>query len=355
MSTDGKRILTSSEDGTARLWDPATGRLVSTLKGHSGSVTTASFSSDGSKVLTASDDWTAHLWGAETAVTLGRFTGHTGPINDARFLPGEAQVVTVSGDGTARLWSTADSKPGTVFIGHTGAVRSVDITSDGSTLLTSGDDGSIRLWDRRSGRLLSRFDSSGPVATARFASADTRILSITNAGELELREAKTGLRLPLATVKGPVTAFAIGPAKLNFATASADGVWAWDATTGVVVKHLLTDGHKVSAMAFSVEFENKIAAGDVSGDLMIWDRTDGHLVAAVHDHLDAISAVAFAPDGSRVITGSRDFSANVYPSSIAGFLQSACEMLRHQDSYERARETCDAPLAAESAKSPTPP
>ena len=57
-----ERVVTASDDRTARVWDAATGAEVLTLKGHAGAVTAASFSPDGFRILTASADNTARVW-----------------------------------------------------------------------------------------------------------------------------------------------------------------------------------------------------------------------------------------------------------------------------------------------------
>jgi WD40 repeat protein len=54
-------VLTASADGTARLWEAASGRVLATFEGHLGDVLTAVFSPDGARVLSASGK-TAQLW-----------------------------------------------------------------------------------------------------------------------------------------------------------------------------------------------------------------------------------------------------------------------------------------------------
>ncbi|WP_396230063.1 WD40 repeat domain-containing protein, partial [Frankia sp. CpI1-P] len=62
FSPDGSMLATAAADGTARLWDVATGQPLRTLTGHNGSVWSVAFSPDGTLLATAADDRTARLW-----------------------------------------------------------------------------------------------------------------------------------------------------------------------------------------------------------------------------------------------------------------------------------------------------
>ena len=76
FSPDGERVLTGSADGTARLWDAATGKALATLVGHTHMVRGVAFSPDGTRVLTGSDDNTARLWDVATGKPLAILAGH---------------------------------------------------------------------------------------------------------------------------------------------------------------------------------------------------------------------------------------------------------------------------------------
>jgi WD40 repeat protein len=79
FSPDGSRLVTTSEDCTARLWDASSGKLLAPPLAQRGSVRFAAFSPDSrSYVITASSDGTARVWDAssgEAASPALRFSG----------------------------------------------------------------------------------------------------------------------------------------------------------------------------------------------------------------------------------------------------------------------------------------
>ncbi len=61
-SSDGTRIVTDSEDKTARVWDARSGAQLALLKGSTGQVWSAAWSPDGARIVTACGDNTARMW-----------------------------------------------------------------------------------------------------------------------------------------------------------------------------------------------------------------------------------------------------------------------------------------------------
>jgi serine/threonine-protein kinase len=103
FSPDGSRIVTGSDDKTARVWDAKTGAELLTLKGHTGWVASASFSSEGSRIITGCADKTVKIWNARSGAELLTFKGHTSILGPASFSPDGSQIVTGSGDNTAKV------------------------------------------------------------------------------------------------------------------------------------------------------------------------------------------------------------------------------------------------------------
>jgi hypothetical protein len=70
FSPDGARIVTGSDDATAKVWDARTGTALLDLRGHTGGVMSATFGPDGARIVTGSWDKTAKVWDARTGQEL---------------------------------------------------------------------------------------------------------------------------------------------------------------------------------------------------------------------------------------------------------------------------------------------
>ena len=220
FSSDGCRLATASYDGTARLWDAASGEELAALR-HEDSVWAVAFSPDGSRVATCSHDNTARLWdaasGEELAVLL-----HEGGVSIVTFSPDGSRVATGSHDNTARLWD-ATSGEELAILSHQGWVHVVAFSPDGSTLATASYDDTARLWDAASGEELAVLHHEGLVDDVAFSPDGRRVATCSHDNTARLWDAVGGEKLAVLRHEDWVKGIAFSPDGGRVATDSQDG------------------------------------------------------------------------------------------------------------------------------------
>lgn len=97
ISPDAKKVAIGHDDGSARIWELASGRLLATFRGHLDAVTSVAFSLDGRTLLSGSFDNTARLWDVAT--------GQADAIIGVAFSPDDKFIVVRSRDGTMRQFA----------------------------------------------------------------------------------------------------------------------------------------------------------------------------------------------------------------------------------------------------------
>jgi WD40 repeat protein len=147
FSPDGQKVVTASDDRTARIWDIASGSELRVLR-HEGEVSTAAFSPDGQKIVTASNDRTARLWDATTGAELRTFRTPEGSVFTAEFSPKGERIVTASNDRTVRVWDAATGEEVAVLRTQPAAVdfSTAAYAPDGESIVTANWDGQARVW-----------------------------------------------------------------------------------------------------------------------------------------------------------------------------------------------------------------
>jgi WD40 repeat protein len=73
LSGDSRLAASGGDDGTVRLWETEGGRLVATLRGHTGEVFAVALSEDGRLLASGGDDGTVRLRSTTTGVCLQIF------------------------------------------------------------------------------------------------------------------------------------------------------------------------------------------------------------------------------------------------------------------------------------------
>jgi WD40 repeat protein len=100
----GALLASSSEDGTIRLWDIASGACTHLLSGHTKPTWALTFSPDQLRLASGSHDHTVRIWNSYTGQNLATFTGHQDSVWAVAFNPTGTLLASGSDDGACKVW-----------------------------------------------------------------------------------------------------------------------------------------------------------------------------------------------------------------------------------------------------------
>ncbi len=272
ISADGRTLVSGGQDGVLRVWDLTTSKPVEhNLPGPQG-VPALAFAPNG-KILVSGNlnERDVRLWDLTRDKPHERLLrrAHPSPVRALAFAAdGKTLACGGASDPTIRLWKLGSPEAREVGVlgGHDGGVHALTFTPDGKQLASAGEDKLVRLWT---------LAKPQPRERATVLAHNNRVLDV-----------------------------AFAPDGRTLASASADGILKrWDLGRN----RQLPDLHRDSREYWSVMFapEGSLLAAASVGPVQLWDLIS-QKEKLLQGHAGQVAAVAFSPDGQRLVSADLD-------------------------------------------------
>jgi hypothetical protein len=264
LSPDDALVASGGWDGTVRLWDAQTGRMLRVLRGHGDRVMAVVFSPDGTLLVSGSKDGTARVWDVRKGLATHILRSHADRVTSIAFSPDGSLLATGSRDRTIKLWDTQSWRELRTLIGHQGFVWTLSFDPDGRRLASGSWDGTARVWDVVGQGAPIVLDHNGRVSVVAF-SRDGRLLAVSGDREARTWVAKDGYRVALTFSGASIVAIR---GELVY-SADADQAIRIRSLKGDVKSTLFGHAADVTSLAVSIDGHLLVSASE-DGTVKIW-------------------------------------------------------------------------------------
>jgi WD40 repeat protein/serine/threonine protein kinase len=278
-SPDGRWIASASLDGTVRVWESGSGRLVHVLFTNARPPITretvsVSWSPDSQFLASACSANTVQVWAMASGQLLRTLKGHTSAVQSVAWSPQGTIVAAGDAESTVLLWDVTSGNVVRKFRALKNGLISLAWSPDGVTLAAGGWEKELQLWNTDTIGRPRVLTAGGPF----FSMAGTAIFNL---------------------------AWSPDGTKLACAAGSADIVQCWDAASGEPTLTLQGDGTHVLCVAWSPDGKRLAAGGDFNA-VKVWDADSGSLLYSSAGHMFEVYSVAWSPDNTVLAAAGTD-------------------------------------------------
>ncbi len=369
FSSDNSKIASSSRDRTVKIWDASTGQCILTLNSpNQGVVKNLVFNLDGNKLFGYSNKQIL-IWDLETGNYRILIESQS---RICSLISSQADILTFGcEDGVVYIWDLNNYEFINQFSTSSDVVLSVRVTDDNQIIACGIKDKIVKIWNLDNSESIQIQSQSYNISLIDINRNGQYIATGSGEKIIKVWDIDTGLYLQsLSGHLSEINAITFSNTNQILATASVDRtVKIWDITTGKCLKTLQgradfvhsvilssdnqiivsgsqhsikfwnIDSHKCVSTLFQTKDwissvivssdEKTIACANIGNDnnvIRIWQvesLNKSHQIPSkiLTGHDDNIWAIAFNPDGTKIVSGSSDRTVKIWNSQTGQCLK----------------------------------
>lgn len=198
MSTNGRYVLSASDDNTLRRWDLRRGKYT-VLRGHTASVNTVAVSPRNRTLASGSSDGTVRIWAALTGTNIGKLTVGA-QVNSVAYSPNGRLIAVGLDNGDVQVWNAMTRRRIATLKDHQVGVTHVSFSPDNDELLSAALDKRIVRWSAGSWAKKSVLITSAVSHTINYSADGSRLITGSDQGVVQVWNAVTGEALASHTL-----------------------------------------------------------------------------------------------------------------------------------------------------------
>jgi RNA polymerase sigma factor (sigma-70 family) len=325
FSADGKMLAATNQDGTVRLFDTASGKLLYRIRRETAGLPSGfgplAFSPDGNYLAYQPEYGTVHLWDLKKkqhARTLSaqEERGDGAPFWQISFSPDGKLLAACAGGNCIAVWDVASGRVAANVRGHNHGNPSIVFSPDSKMIAVSSKP-IVQLFDANTGKRVRSFNPDQKWALALAFSPDGTTIASGAERLIVLSDVESGketgrLRLPAFRVGG-VLKLAFVPDGKSLVSGDEDArVIVWDLATHKERFILDSRGWIGRSMALSPDGKT-VAMGTAYNVIRLWDVATGkERFTDPPGHDASVHSVAFSHDGKLLVTGGANRQIHVW-------------------------------------------
>lgn len=298
---------------TASLTAPG-GLLLHDMDGHTDAVIDLMMKRGLNHVLSSSTDGTLKIWNISDGALIQELTGTTGPVQAVAITADERWIMAGAMEGSIVVWDMRVSQPKRVLNGHNGAVQDIAVLLDDTRFISASSDHTLKVWNLETGLLEYTLEGhTKPVTCVLVLPDGERAVSgsldrSVCVWDLENRILERRLSGHAAAVQ----AIALTAHGYNVLSGAADGTLImWDLVTGAKVFTLPGHTRAVTSLAITPD-EQLVISGSSDHTLKVWDIVRGTEQRTLLGHAGSIRSVVVSADGGQVISAADDSTIKIW-------------------------------------------